>query len=62
MSKVDGLDIFVMSDQPEQCRQCGCRTEFEDLDSVAQDLRNPQLHECPSCSYKYVLVEDDEEE
>ena len=43
------LDIFIMSDQPETCRQCGCRTDFETLDF------GPQLHRCSNCQFAYFL-------
>jgi len=45
------MTTFIMSDQPEVCRYCGARTEFEEIDD------NTQLHECPNCNKKYKLVE-----
>ncbi|RQW85956.1 MAG: hypothetical protein EHM79_10595 [Geobacter sp.] len=43
------LDIFIMSDQPETCRQCGTRTEFADFS------RGKQIHECSNCYFTYWL-------
>jgi rubredoxin len=43
------LDIFIMTDQPETCRQCGTRTEFEDLS------KGKQIHRCSNCQFTYIL-------
>jgi len=51
---VKGLEIFLASDQPEECRKCGCgaRTDFIDLKP------GTQLHRCPECGYTYLVVEE----
>jgi DnaJ-class molecular chaperone len=48
------LEIFLASDQPEECRKCGCgaRTDFIDLKP------GTQLHRCPECGYTYLVVEE----
>lgn len=43
------LDIFIMTDQPETCRQCGTRTDFIDLS------KDTQLHRCGNCQFTYWL-------
>jgi hypothetical protein len=52
VSEVPSFDVYLISDQPECCRQCGARTNYID---VAPGL---QEHHCPECFYVY-LVEDD---
>lgn len=52
----DALDIFYSTDQPETCRKCGARTEFEDL------LSGRQRHECPKCKYVYLVEEEEDTE
>lgn len=44
-----GLDVFIMTDQPETCRQCGMRTDFVDLSTTSQ------LHRCRNCQFTYLL-------
>lgn len=43
------LDVFLASDQPETCHECGTRTTFVDLTPVLQS------HQCPTCKYSYML-------
>lgn len=43
------LDIFIMTDQPETCRQCGTRTDFADFS------KGKQIHECSNCHFTYWL-------
>lgn len=43
------LDIFIMTDQPETCRQCGTRTDFTDLS------KGIQIHLCRNCQFTYLL-------
>lgn len=43
------LDIFIMTDQPETCRQCGTRTDFADLS------KDTQIHKCSNCQFTYWL-------
>jgi len=50
------LEIFTMTDQPEECRYCGWRTE------ITLDMGDMQIHECPNdtCRAVYMLEESDE--
>ena len=48
------MDIYVMTENPETCRKCGTRTD------IIEDNTTVQKHQCPKCSYTY-LLEDDEE-
>lgn len=52
------LDVFIASDQPEECRKLGCghRTDFIDIKP------GTQLHRCPTCGYTFLVEEDTEEE
>jgi uncharacterized Zn finger protein len=43
------LDIFIMTEQPETCRQCGTRTDFVDFSKTRQ------IHECSNCHFTYWL-------
>ena len=47
------LPIFIGSDQPESCRACGARTEF--------DVREGglQVHQCLRCANRYVVEFED---
>ncbi len=50
-------DIFLFSDQPTTCPQCGLRTEIvaEHFDSPAKT----QEHRCPSaeCAFEFIVEE-----
>ena len=48
-TELDGSFVFLGTDQPETCRWCGNRTDFDEL---ATDL---QLHECPRCKSRYLV-------
>lgn len=50
------LDSYIMTDQPEECRKCGTRTE------ILREENEYQIHLCPKCDYRYKLTEDDTEE
>jgi hypothetical protein len=50
--KID-LPVFVGTEQPETCRKCGMRTEFEVLDEQTQ------LHQCIRCGIEYRLEFDE---
>jgi len=50
----DELDGYYMSDQPEECRKCGTRTE------ILKEENDYQIHVCPKCHYRYKLIEDPE--
>ena len=51
----DQLATFLGTDQPETCRKCGARTDFDEL------TINKQLHRCFNCDNQYfVEFEDDE--
>lgn len=56
----EDLDVFTMTDQPEECRKCGTRTEFEDVTETDGEILF-QVHECPKCHYVYKLVEDEDD-
>ena len=43
------LPLFLGSDQPETCRHCGARTEFDQLSE------QKQLRQCTCCGSRYVL-------
>ena len=49
MVKMIDLDVFSMTDQPETCPECGCRTEFVEIP------KGRQIHACPSCEEVYIL-------
>ena len=60
-SKVDPSDvtddiIYIGTDQPEECRDCGCRTDFSELGD------GKQLHVCPRCGKRYILEFNEDEE
>jgi len=59
------LDCYEMSDQPEECRKCGVRTDIID-ERDDGDGDKYQIHSCPKCHYVYKLYdcepEDDEED
>jgi len=42
-------EIFIASEQPETCRECGTRTKFVELS------QGFQFHRCPNCKYSYLL-------
>jgi predicted Zn-ribbon and HTH transcriptional regulator len=46
-------DTYTMSDQPEQCRKCGARTDFK-------EEGGKQVHKCPGCGYSYHVVKEAE--
>ena len=50
---LEDLSIFIGSDQPETCRKCGARTNF---DEVAGRL---QLHDCLQCANRYIVEFED---
>ncbi len=49
------MSVFLGTDQPETCRKCSARTDFDELTSKLQ------LHRCFNCDNQY-FVEFDEEE
>ena len=51
--EVEDLPIFFGTEQPETCRKCGVRTEFDD---VAGGL---QVHQCLTCANRYVVEFDE---
>lgn len=48
----DELDTYIMTDQPEECRKCGTRTE------ILREENEYQIHLCKKCNYRYKLIED----
>jgi len=55
LTSTKDLDTFIATDQPETCRHCGTRTDFE-------QVLDRQLHTCPTCGCIYWLVNGNEEE
>ena len=51
MDELDNLPLFRMSDQPEECRHCGARTEFVELPD------GDQFHECLACGFAYKVCD-----
>lgn len=53
---LDDLDDYEMTDQPEECPQCGTRTEFMQIDTERQ------VHVCLSkvCREIFVVSESSE--
>ena len=49
------LATFLGTTQPETCRKCGVRTDFDELTSTLQ------LHHCLLCSRWYFVEFDDQE-
>lgn len=45
----DALEVYIMTDQPENCVKCGCRTEFIEIDDLKQQ------HRCSGCGYEYFV-------
>ena len=48
------LPIFLGCEQPETCRNCGARTEFEEVNTELQ------LHLCEECGAQYFVEFEDE--
>lgn len=44
------LLTFFCSDQPETCRRCGARTDFDETESGLQ------LHNCHCCGNRYFVT------
>jgi len=49
--KLDDLDVFTMTDQPETCPMCGARTEFLEMPT------RKQVHVCLNCKEVFVVEE-----
>ena len=47
------LPIFLGTEQPETCRECGARTEFDEVN------KQQQLHQCCDCGKQYFVEFDD---
>ena len=45
----DGLPIFFGTEQPETCRRCGVRTEFDEGEDGLQ------VHNCVHCTNRYIV-------
>ena len=50
---VSHLPIFGGTEQPETCRQCGTRTDFDEVTD------QQQLHQCGWCGKQYLVEFDD---
>ena len=55
LAEDEDLDAYGMTDQPEECRKCGVRTE------ILREENEYQIHLCPKCDYRYKLVETNDE-
>jgi len=51
-------DVFIYTDQPTTCPQCGSRTEI--ILSLSDTIEQTQIHKCNflNCNYKFVMQED----
>ena len=49
----DYFDCYILTDQPTSCGICGSRTDFEEINDMAQ------IHEClnPECGHKFITEE-----
>ena len=47
------LQIFLAVEQPESCRKCGTRTDFDEVTD------KQQLHHCGCCGKQYLVEFDD---
>lgn len=52
----EGLDTFLMTDQPPTCPHCGKRVHI-----IHGAEGNKQICECPGCHFRYNLEEDEDE-
>jgi len=59
---LDYSNVYVFSDQPTTCPQCGLRTEI--ILDLFESLEKTQLHKCPSiiCGFEFVIQEDVKED
>ena len=48
-AKYTSLNVFIAVNEPETCRNCGARTEFEEVSP------QQQVHECGGCGIQYLL-------
>ncbi len=48
-----GEVVYIGTDQPETCRFCGSRTDFEELPN------EQQLHQCLDCGKRYIVEFDE---
>lgn len=49
----DELPVFYGTEQPETCRKCGARTDFDVLPNGLQ------VHQCLNCAKRYVVEFDE---
>lgn len=45
----DSLPIFIGTEQPETCRKCGARTDFDEIGD------GQQMHCCLHCLNRYLV-------
>ncbi len=50
---IEELPVFYGTEQPETCRKCGARTDFDVLPNALQ------VHQCLNCARRYVVEFDD---
>ena len=55
---MEPLQIFLSTDQPATCPQCGNRTDITSASGLLQ------FHQCLSehCGFQFILEQDEEEE
>lgn len=55
----EGLDIFLLGDQPQTCPKCGIRTLFEEFHDEPEMY---QIHWCRSstCGFRFVAIDDED--
>ena len=48
----DGLDCYILNDQPVCCGLCGARTDFD------ENKDGSQIHQClnQDCHYKFIAL------
>lgn len=54
-TKLMGLPIFIMTDQPETCSGCGARSDFYETKKGSIPC---QHHTCLGCQMEWLLVEE----
>jgi hypothetical protein len=43
------LPLFIGTDQPETCRKCAARTDFDEVEAGLQ------VHQCSRCANRYAV-------
>lgn len=53
LTAIAELPVFYGTEQPETCRKCGSRTNFDVLSNGLQ------VHQCLNCARRYVVEFDE---